>query len=204
MLHEARDDRRLLIEQSLESLATDFVEHARRFDHGAGRTLVLADEYGQLAEVLSGPEQFVGQPIVEAESHLAGIDQVHAAGGIAAQEQFLARQDSATDRHAGERALFFRRQYRRQPGVAGAQGLALRKQVGGGHAALTGWERVSVTKLGPPTSHRSANSHTGRLALAAQAALTSASPWNCSSSVEPFRAVVELCPPWMAWVTESK
>jgi len=28
--------------------------------------------------------------------------------------------------------------------------------------------------------------------------------WNCSSSVEPLSAVVELCPPWMVWVTASK
>ena len=41
------------------------------------------------------------------------------------------------------------------------------------------------------------------LILAVQAALSGAS-WNCSSSVEPFRAVVELVPPWMVWVTESK
>ena len=28
--------------------------------------------------------------------------------------------------------------------------------------------------------------------------------WNCSSSVEPFSATVEDCPPWMVWVTASK
>src|SRR5690606_28757738 len=37
----------------------------------------------------------------------------------------------------------------------------------------------------------------------AQATATARS-WNCSSSVEPFRATVELCPPWMVWVTASK
>jgi hypothetical protein len=35
----------------------------------------------------------------------------------------------------------------------------------------------------------------------AQAAARS---WNCSSSVEPFSAVVEDWPCWMAWVTASK
>ncbi len=37
-----------------------------------------------------------------------------------------------------------------------------------------------------------------------QAASRLAPSWNCSSSVEPFSAVVELCPPWMVWVTVSK
>jgi hypothetical protein len=28
--------------------------------------------------------------------------------------------------------------------------------------------------------------------------------WNCASSVDPFSAVVEDCPCWIAWVTWSK
>ncbi len=51
--------------------------------------------------------------------------------------------------------------------------------------------------LFPSLGDRQAN---GRLA-AGQAAF---SPRNCSSSVEPFSAVVEDWPCWIAWVTASK
>ena len=37
-----------------------------------------------------------------------------------------------------------------------------------------------------------------------QAAAARSGAWNCSVSVLPARAVVELVPPWIAWVTLSK
>lgn len=58
-------------------------------------------------------------------------------------------------------------------------------------------ERAGGALADAPGGHR-------MVAPAAQAATVPAWPWNCSSSVEPFMAVVELWPRWMVWVTASK
>ena len=44
----------------------------------------------------------------------------------------------------------------------------------------------------------------GRAGICRKVNPAPAQPWNCSSSVEPVSAVVELCPDWMVWVTASK
>ena len=66
-----------------------------------------------------------------------------------------------------------------------------------GRARAGGPERAGGALSSAPGGHR-------MVVPAAQAATVPAWPWNCSSSVEPFIAVVELWPRWMVWVTASK
>ena len=105
-LHEARDHGRLALQQALERRLGDLVQHAGGLDHGMREALVVADEYRQLAEVLAGAEQLVGQAVVEAQAHFAGIDQEHALGAVAARNSSSPGQHRAADADAGEHMLF--------------------------------------------------------------------------------------------------
>ena len=106
-LHEAGDVGRLALDQGLEGLLGDLVKHAGGFGDGAREALVAADEHRQLAEVLAGAEQLVGQAVVEAEPHFAGINKEHALRRLAAPEELLAGQHGPTDPGAGKDAEFF-------------------------------------------------------------------------------------------------
>ena len=89
--------RRFLFDQRLEGGLGDFIKHARGFGHGAGETLVAADEHRQFTEVLARPKHLVGQAVVETQAHFAGIHQEHALRVFAAFEQLLARQHRPAD-----------------------------------------------------------------------------------------------------------
>ena len=84
-------------------------------------TLVLAEEYRKLAEVMPGAEHFVGQSVLETQAHFGRVDQEQAVAIVAAVEQSLARQRGAGHAYASQELPLFSIKGRGQPAVVGAR-----------------------------------------------------------------------------------